>query len=275
MIDKYIIYIEKVILDYLETIRKSCNNKLFSAIDYMLSSGGKRVRPVLMLISAEINGVSIEDIKELALALELIHTYSLIHDDLPAMDNDDIRRGRPSCHIAFGEDMAILAGDALLNCAMELLITAASKNASFCEAALYLARNAGINGMIGGQAIDIRLNSSNSNKENIMQMSRLKTGRMIESALVCPCLVSGNSHNYEDFLSLGKNIGLAFQISDDILDSSQEKDNKITLIDALGYEGCCSMLNKLENESIAILEKYKEKAVILTEFIHNLTRRTT
>lgn len=271
MIDN--IYIETIEneIDLLLTILKpECNKDLFYGIEYALKSGGKRVRPTLMLISAEVNGVNEREITRLALALELIHTYSLIHDDLPSMDNDDIRRGKPTLHKVIGEDMAILTGDALLNLAMEIMFKLVEKSPEYIKACAFLARNSGIRGMIGGQAIDIRLNKSNATEEKIIQMSALKTSRLIESALVCPCLVTGDSERIEDFAKIGKNIGQAFQIVDDMLDKGEEK---ITYLSILSFQECRHLLFTLEEESKKILQKYSKKADILIEYLHKLTNR--
>ena len=266
--------IEKRIRDFLSDIRLYSNEELYNGMEYALLSGGKRVRPILMLISADILSVDTQDVIDLALALELIHTYSLIHDDLPAMDNDDFRRGKATCHKVFGEDMAILIGDALLNSAMECIIGLINDKPYTARAGLYLAKNAGISGMIGGQAIDIRVDNDNCNRKLINQMVTLKTGKLIQSALVCPCLISNNSAELNDFSSIGENIGLAFQVVDDILDYKDEDSKKANYVNTFGMDYCKQLLKNLEQENLLYLDKYKAKGNELKVFMHNLTTRT-
>jgi geranylgeranyl diphosphate synthase type II len=192
------------------------------AMRYSLFAGGKRLRPVLLLASGEALGAETEDLMPAACAIEMIHTYSLIHDDLPAMDNDDLRRGRPTCHKAFGEAMAILAGDALLTQAFRVL----SSEAPYADPARQvrvmreIATAAGtVEALIGGQAADIENEGKQSDAATLEYIHRSKTGAMIRAAVVCGAIIAGAPEGLTDrFRAYGERIGLAFQIADDILD---------------------------------------------------------
>ena len=267
----YINIIEKDILQYINSI--TTETSLLDAMKYACLAGGKRIRPQLMFASAEINDIDFDDIRPLALALELIHSYSLIHDDLPAMDNSTLRRGKPTVHKVFGEGIAILAGDALLNCAMEILFAAAVNKPFLTKAAQMLAKKAGISGMIGGQALDISLTMQNAQGATVELMSALKTGALIEYALSAPCLVPHQLPSYADFASLGQKIGLLFQITDDLLDLSEEE-NEVTLASFYGIDWCKEQIETLEKECKDILQKYQEKGAKLAKIVHKLANRS-
>ena len=197
------------------------------AIRYSLFAGGKRLRPVLALASAEAVGGRGEDALPAAAALEMIHTYSLIHDDLPAMDNDDLRRGKPTSHVVFGEAIAILAGDALLTHAFHVLATAASTNGTSgasegerrLQAVSLLAEAAGMNGMIGGQVVDLESEGQGVNEETLDQIHQKKTGALMEVAARLGAVMGGGEDDQIETLGrFGREVGLAFQIVDDLLD---------------------------------------------------------
>jgi len=197
------------------------------AIRYSLFAGGKRLRPVLALASAEAVGGRAEDALPAAAALEMIHTYSLIHDDLPAMDNDDLRRGKPTSHVVFGEAIAILAGDALLTHAFHVLATAASTNGTpetsegerRLRAVSLLAEAAGMNGMIGGQVIDIESQGRGVDEKTLDQIHQKKTGALMEVAARLGAVMGGGEDDQIETLGgFGREVGLAFQIVDDLLD---------------------------------------------------------
>ena len=223
---------------------------LGESMKYSLFLGGKRVRPVLALAIADVLNLPSEEILPFALALEMIHTYSLIHDDLPAMDNDDFRRGQPSNHKKFGEANAILAGDGLLNTAYSLCIRQCFKGEAYCRAAEYLCDAAGINGMIAGQSLDLKFTDENEecSEEVLLKIYELKTGKLLLAPIAIASILSGNKFYFEleDF---GKNLGILFQITDDILDEvgSFEKlgktigkdktENKLTSVRFYGLEG--------------------------------------
>jgi len=208
------------ILDILQDPNNS--SRIINAMTYSLMAGGKRIRPILCLAAAEAVGGRAEDAIKSACSLEMIHTYSLIHDDLPAMDNDDLRRGKPTCHIAFDEATAILAGDALLTLAFQILSSVETKNKDYSSKWLYIIHSialaAGYNGMIGGQMKDIASEGNLLNLDDLKGMHALKTGALI-NASVCSGAMLGNAspEQIEQLGHYSKNIGLAFQVADDIL----------------------------------------------------------
>jgi geranylgeranyl diphosphate synthase type II len=194
---------------------------LYEAMWYMALGGGKKLRPALVLLAAEACGGSDEAAMPAACAVEMVHTYSLIHDDLPAMDNDDLRHGKPSCHKAFGEAMAILAGDALLTEAFAVLATQVPDAPKSRRLMAELASAAGVTGMVGGQAADLKAERERSGDEGLLAViHRRKTALLIEAAAVMGAISAGASEHHERSLrSYGGHLGLAFQIADDILDA--------------------------------------------------------
>jgi len=195
------------------------DGRLREAMRYSLMAGGKRLRPNLCLAAAEAVGVDAEDAMTAACALEMIHTYSLIHDDLPAMDNDELRRGKPTCHIAFDEATAILAGDALLTTAFEILASMPGCRPERCmEVTRIVAAAAGSQGMVQGQMLDMLSQGSVLSLEQLEHLHSLKTGAMIEASLTVGALLAGGSPaQIEAVRAFGRRIGLAFQVVDDIL----------------------------------------------------------
>ncbi len=195
--------------------------QLFEAMDYSLSAGGKRLRPVLLLAACETLGGDVNEALPFACALEMIHTYSLIHDDLPAMDNDDLRRGRPTNHKVFGEGMAILAGDGLLSAAMELMLRAAVKmgNQRGIRAAEAIARRAGVTGMVAGQVMDVTGEGSTPTAEKVEYIHRHKTADLLTAPIEAGfILAGGDEKTVEAGCEYGLGLGLAFQMVDDLLD---------------------------------------------------------
>ncbi len=192
--------------------------KLHEAMRYMVFSGGKRIRPVLTLSVAEMCGGPVEQAKIAASAIELIHTYSLIHDDLPSLDNDSLRRGRATCHVRYGEAMAILTGDALLTLAFEIL--GRLKNPKHFRLVADIAKAAGTIGMIGGQVLDIEAKNRKITLEQLNDINRKKTGALIQVSCLAGAVVSDVSHEEElRILRFGEYLGFAFQIVDDIMDA--------------------------------------------------------
>lgn len=211
----------------LELILSEKDSPLFQAMRYAVLSGGKRFRPLLALSSGECFGVSQDVLLPFACALELIHNYSLIHDDLPSMDNDDFRRGKPSCHKAYGEDIALLAGDALLTLAFEVLVRApvsATLQSQKEQLLIEIGHLAGVKGMIGGQLMDITLSPEELTEETMHELILKKTGALIVASVKTGVLLgkAGTSES-KAIVQYGRNIGLAFQIRDDILDSEGEE----------------------------------------------------
>lgn len=194
---------------------------LVEAMRYSLLAGGKRIRPVLALATARSLGAPAGEVMPFAAAVELVHTYSLIHDDLPAMDDDDLRRGRPTCHVAFGEDVAILAGDALYAEAFRLaLATQEGPDDRRLAAAAGLAQATGTDGMVGGQYIDVSGRSA-PGQEGLRELHALKTGRLIGISVEGPCLLLGaEGDQLEAYRSFARELGILFQIVDDVLDAT-------------------------------------------------------
>ena len=254
--------------------------RLQEAMRYSLMAGGKRVRPVITLAFCDLMGGEWRRAIPFASALELVHTYSLIHDDLPAMDDDDLRRGKPTCHKAYGEAMAILAGDALQSEAFRIIATAPGvSDRQRTEAVTVLAKACGADGMVAGQVMDI-LGLGRSRGE-LELLHSLKTGAMIQGAAELGCVAAGaEGPQREKAADYARHIGLAFQIRDDILDvtadqqilgktvGSDQREGKITFVDLLGLEAC---------ETLVAQETAKAKAAVADlpgcEFLLNLAER--
>lgn len=243
--------------------------KLADAMEYSLFSGGKRIRPVLSFLVADFLDINRNKIIDLAIALELIHNYSLIHDDLPCMDNDDYRRGKLTSHKVFGEDFATLAGDALLNLAYETILETVSKDNKLFISALILAKCAGAEGMIGGQADE--LDFVNSEAKDILDMYIKKTAMLFKAAVLLPAYLHINEAVYNDLQKYGEKLGLIFQLTDDLLDADQNEEN--TYLSIAGKEGTHSLIAKLNNEIKDLLSKYADKAHILIELAEYISAR--
>ncbi len=263
---------------------------LFESMQYSVKNGGKRVRPLLTLLFCDACGGDVKAAIPMATAVEYIHTYSLIHDDLPCMDDDDYRRGKPSNHKVYGEAMALLAGDGLLTAAFERIAVWSQAGLYSAEVAVRaiseLSVYAGSRGMIGGQVIDIQ----NENKpdisfETLQLLDNLKTGALIEAACALGCIVAGaDEEKIHAAKSFASKIGLAFQIKDDILDvtSSLEKMGKLTGSDAengkttyvtlLGVEKCQELVNSLTDEAMKELESFGNNEA-LKEYAEYLAKR--
>ena len=268
--------IEAILREYLPEAN-GYQSVIMEAMEYSLMAGGKRLRPMLMMETYRLFGGETEVIYPFMAAMEMIHTYSLVHDDLPAMDNDEYRRGRKTTHIVYGEDMGILAGDALLNYAFE---TACKAFEQFPEESLrigqamrVLARKAGIYGMIGGQVVDVKESGHQIDEEVLDFIFRLKTGALIESAMMIGAILAGASK--EDVKSMQKiagKIGMAFQIQDDILDvtstteqlgkpvHSDEKNEKTTYVTLKGIEQAHKDVERMTEEAIDELIKSQQLA---------------
>lgn len=267
--------------------RKNNSQKIiYEAMNYSLLSGGKRLRPVLLIGSYELFKDNINEALPFACAMEMIHTYSLIHDDLPAMDNDDYRRGKLSNHKKFGEANAILAGDALLNKAFEVGLEAAIylNTQNVLKALKIIADSSGTEGMIGGQVTDMEGNISSI--EELKYMYSLKTGAIIKSSVIAGATLAGASNEEIDALEIySEKIGIAFQIEDDILDvtSTQEKlgkaigsdaaNNKITYLTFKSIDEARSDVDKFTQEAIKSLALFGDKATYLIELAKYLTNR--
>ena len=254
--------------------------KLQEAMRYSLMAGGKRVRPVMTLAFCDLMGGEWRRAIPFGCALELVHTYSLIHDDLPSMDDDDLRRGKPTCHKVYGEAMAVLAGDALQAEAFRIIATAPGvDDRQRAEAVTVLARACGADGMVAGQTLDIL--GLGRNRSELELLHSLKTGAMIQGAAELGCIAAGaDSRQREQAAEYAQHIGLAFQVRDDILDviadqqilgktvGSDQRDGKITFVDLLGLE---------DSEKLVAQETAKAKNAIADlqgcEFLLNLAER--
>ncbi len=279
--------------EYLNHIIREVDNSqklIYEAMNYSLLSGGKRLRPVLLLGTYELFRDDEEAALPFACAMEMIHTYSLIHDDLPAMDNDDYRRGRLSNHKKFGEAAGILAGDGLLNKAFETGLEAALNFKTDMEGAVKalseIAKSSGTEGMIGGQVVDIFGHEKISSIEDLKYMYSLKTGAIIKSSIKAGALLGGATEEQLKALeSYGSKIGLAFQIEDDILDvtgtleklgksaGSDAANNKITYLSFVSMEEARRQVVKLTDEATEDLNIFGDKSVRLIELAKYLTSR--
>jgi len=297
---------DKLIRTYLPKEDSKNHREVIEALKYSFEIGGKRIRPLLMFSSYELscgdNAIEEDLIAPFMAAIEMIHTCSLIHDDLPAMDNDDLRRGKPTCHKVFDEAVAILAGDALLNYAYELLLDHTIKVLSYdplkgarcLKATKLLARATGIYGMIGGQAADIKFESEEMNEKiDLDYIHHNKTGALIKVCLTIGGVLGNVSEEWLEKLSkIGRNIGLAFQIQDDILDEvsteevlgkpigSDSKNNKKTYISFVGLEQSKEDVSILLEEAIRLTDDLsrdklikEENNLLLKELIQFLSSR--
>jgi geranylgeranyl diphosphate synthase type II len=270
--------IDEVLEDYFQQtdVSKAFGvQELKRAMEYSALRGGKRFRPVLSLLIAEAFGVGPQRVLPLACAIEFIHTYSLIHDDLPCMDNDDIRRGEPTNHKVFGETTALLAGDALLTEAF-LVLSHSYENEPQVAVQLIalLSKAAGIQGMVGGQAIDLKSKDGNLTQADLVEMHAKKTGALIriaaEGAGVACELTKDKTELCRKF---GEALGLAFQIADDLLDSSGAQIEKGSFPGVLGFEQTKNYLGAVSEECFTILKKLGIENGPLCELIdYNRTR---
>ena len=261
--------------------------KTVRAARYSLLAGGKRLRPVLLLEFYKLCGGNDDCAYQFAAAVEMIHTYSLIHDDLPCMDNDDMRRGRPSCHKQFDEATALLAGDALLTEAFGVAAKTAGIPAERIVKALgVLSQCAGAAGMIGGQTIDLESENRETSIETVTEMYRLKTGALLKAAAVIGCILAGAEPELEQTAAVyGEKLGLAFQITDDILDEqsdpailgkptgSDERNAKNTFVSLLGIEESRRAAALFTDEARAALQRFPGDTAVLCELTDMLLGR--
>lgn len=276
---EYSLLIEKRI-DEIFPERNTEYKKVIDAARYSLLLGGKRIRPVLMLEFCKLCGGKMEDAIDFAIALEMIHTYSLIHDDLPCMDNDDLRRGKPSCHIKFGEDIALLAGDTLLTTAFSVASNANIPDDKKVKAISVLAKRAGAHGMIGGQVMDLAFEKEKPDIKSLYDMYILKTGALLSAAAEIGAIIAGADENsIVTAANYALNLGQAFQIIDDILDitgdekllgkpiGSDTQNDKTTVVSLIGLEEAKKLAKDLTYEAIGLLEVINKD----NEFLKELT----
>ncbi len=285
-------YIEQII--YSNLIDESRQNtdkqaQIYEAMNYSVQSGGKRLRPMLMLETSRLFHGEDQEVSLFLTAIELIHTYSLVHDDLEAMDNDEYRRGRKTTHAVYGEAMGVLCGDALLNYAFEtgLRGVQVSKHPDRALNALqYMANKAGVFGMIGGQVVDVKNEGTQIDLETLDYINELKTGALIEASMVCGAILAGaNKDEIDKIERVASHVGKAFQIQDDILDVtsttevlgkpvlSDEKNNKSTYVNLLGIHQASQKVEELSKEAVSILSELNENNEFLVELINSLIYR--
>lgn len=273
--------IESWLKEYFKN-KGSYNKKIYEAMSYSLNIGGKRIRPILTILTYNMFEDDYKDILPVCGALEMIHTYSLIHDDLPCMDNDDLRRGKPTNHKVFGEALAVLAGDGLLNEAVNILFKLSLKeNKKWAKAAFLIGEASGAEGMVGGQTVDIL-----SENEDIIPKDKLhyihskKTGALIKASILTGAILGESTEEEYNILNeFGEKLGLAFQIKDDILDiigdstkigKTAKKDiesNKSTFVKLYGLEESKQMCMRLTEECLELLNKIDKN----TESLEKLT----
>lgn len=288
--DEKVKEIENTILEYLPK-EEGPQKKVIEAMRYSVMAGGKRLRPMMLKEAYVLFGGRGDKADAFMAALEYIHNYSLVHDDLPAMDNDEYRRGRKTTHVVYGEDLAILAGDALLNYAYEVAAKAVVKyqgDGSVGRAFAILAQKAGIFGMVGGQCVDVM----NENRQESLTMEEIlfihenKTAALMECALMCGAVLAGADDEQVAMMEkVGSNIGLAFQIQDDILDvtstfeelgkpiGSDEKNQKATYLSLTGMEKSRAEVKRLTHEAVEILKSQDQRNEFLEELVLSLVSR--
>lgn len=281
--------IETILKKYLPEV-SGYQQIIMQAMEYSLMAGGKRLRPMLMHETYTMFGGQDKIIEPFMAAIEMIHTYSLVHDDLPAMDNDDYRRGRKTTHVVYGEDMGILAGDALLNYAFETAAKAfdmaPEKSLSIGKALQILAGKAGIYGMIGGQVVDVTESGHAIDGAMLQFIFELKTGALIESAMMIGAILAGaNETQIKAMEEVAHDVGLAFQIQDDILDvtstaevlgkpiHSDEKNEKTTYVTWKGLDGARADVQIISERAILKLQSLKEKNAYLEWLVNELIHR--
>lgn len=282
-------FAEAVIEKYLPE-EHGFSGRMAEAVNYSMKAGGKRLRPVFMREAYQILGGEGEIIEPFMAALEMVHTHSLIHDDLPALDNDEYRRGKKTTHIVFGEAAAILAGDALLNYAYETAFSAfdMAKNEAelhrVAEALKVLAQKTGIKGMLGGQGVDVENDGKPLEKQLLDYIYENKTSALIEAALMVGGILAGAS-DIEKLEQIGSKIGIAFQIQDDILDvtsseeelgkpiGSDEKNNKTTYVTLEGIEKAGKEVQRLTDEAVELLREFTDEKSFLEELFQSLCAR--
>lgn len=265
--------------------------RLKEAMQYSLLNGGKRMRPVLAFLLADLLDVNRSDVIHCAMAIECVHAYSLIHDDLPAMDNDDLRRGKPTNHIKYDEATAILAGDALQTLAFEILANCELSdyaNSKRIELIKLLAQASGLKGMCAGQSIDLESTNQSISIETLTDMHELKTGALLKASILMPAALAPkiNEQQISALAEFADKIGLAFQVQDDILDvisdsktlgkpqGSDASLNKSTYVSHLGVEGAQEFLHKLHEQALQALDSLPYNTHTLKDFTDYLVNRT-
>lgn len=274
---------------WITELTKDCGEiqPLTEAVNYSLD-GGKRLRPILATMTAEMLGGDESIAKYLAVGIECIHNYSLVHDDLPCMDNDSLRHGKPCTHVKYGEDMAVITGDALLNLAFQIMLSAPNIDNDYVKAVKYIGDMAGLNGMVGGQCLDLKDKDDSEVKlSEIIELNRLKTSCLFRAAIVGTAIMlkcaPDTLKNLEKFADC---LGIIFQIVDDILDitssenvlgknvGSDIEQGKVTYLKLIGMEQAKIDILRYESEALDSLSEFGDKAEKLTALLRYLSSRT-
>ncbi|MBU5472593.1 MAG: polyprenyl synthetase family protein [Clostridiales bacterium] len=279
---------EQIIKQYLP-IEEGYQKTVIEAMNYSVLAGGKRLRPILMLETYRMFGGRSKVIEPFMAAMEMIHTYSLVHDDLPAMDNDEFRRGKKTTHAKYGEAMGILAGDGLLNYAFETATKAFEiepENSNIGRALQVLASKAGIHGMLGGQCVDVESEGKEVTEEVLQFIDKLKTAALLESSMMIGAILAGATKNEQKIVEqAARELGLAFQIQDDILDvtsstevlgkpvGSDEKNHKTTYVTLKGLEASAKEVEERSKHSVELLSSLVVKNEFLTNLMMELVHR--
>ncbi len=287
-IEKRISEIEFILKKYLPK-EEGYQKTILEAMNYSILAGGKRLRPMLMLETYRLFGGESKVIEPFAAAIEMIHTYSLVHDDLPAMDNDEYRRGKKTTHAVYGEAMGILAGDALLNYAYETAAEAflmEPENVQIGKAFFVFAKKAGVYGMVGGQTVDIESEGSQISKEKLEFIYRLKTSALLEASMLTGAILAGASEEDQQLIEqAAEEIGFAFQIRDDILDitsslevlgkpvGSDEKNQKATYVVIEGIEAAEAKVQQLSIQAMERIHSLPQQNLFLSELLRYLIHR--
>ena len=279
--NEYLEYFNDKLDKYFLSLSKSVKGSILESMQYAVKDGGKRIRPVLLLATAEILGLNREDVIDFALAIEFIHSYSLVHDDLPAMDNDDFRRGKPSTHKKFGEAIGILAGDGLLNLAFETVLSKNNFSLEDAKALKLLSEYAGSSGMIYGQVLDLENEKAvDYSEEKLLCIYNNKTSKLLTAPLLIASILSGGKY-YDVLKEYGFNLGYMFQIADDILDvegdlqtigkTPHKDENKFSSIKVFGLDGAKHKVDQCYKNCIDLLRDVpsSEFLVELTNYIYN------
>lgn len=279
--------VESIITGYLPK-EEGLQKTVIEAMNYSVLAGGKRLRPMLMLETYHLFGGKGKVVEPFMAAIEMIHTYSLVHDDLPAMDNDEYRRGKKTTHAVYGETMGILAGDALLNYAFEVAASAfdIELSANTARAMQILAGKAGIYGMVGGQVVDIESEGKSVGLETVEFIHRLKCGALIESAMLIGAVLAGATTQQQELIAQASaDIGYAFQIRDDILDvtsttevlgkpiGSDDRNSKSTYVSLKGLEQAKQDVAFLSGRALDILSAFPQRNLFLEELVNMLIGR--
>lgn len=273
-------------LDEFIPCEENYQKEIYEAMKYSLLAGGKRIRPILAMGVCEMLGGNADDVLPFACAIECIHTYSLIHDDLPCMDNDDLRRGRPTCHKAFDEATALLAGDALLNRAFEIMANAAAEPNIIVDIIKTVSALSGDGGMIGGQVVDLDCEGKKIDYDKLLYIHKHKTGDLIKAAaLVGAICMKATQTEKDQIAAYAENLGLAFQIKDDILDNigdekllgkptgSDEENEKSTFVSLMGIEKAEEELLRTTTAAKAALNIFGDKNRFLISLADYLLER--